>query len=61
MGDFNPSPKIRLRNFQYHKTSIYVSYLFVIIRTRPFHITTYRVNIWCYVNPTTMNRVKKII
>ena len=42
-------------------TYILVSYLFRIVRTRPMHLTTFRVNIWGYFIPTLINRVKYII
>ena len=46
---------------QYHEIYILVSYLFKIVRTRPMHLTTFRVNIWGYFIPTLINRVKYII
>ena len=46
---------------QYHKTYILVSYLSRIVRTRPMHLTAFRVNIWGYFVPTLINRVKYII
>ena len=42
-------------------TYILVSYLFRIVRTRPMHLTTFRVNICGYFIPTLINRVKYII
>ena len=37
------------------------SYLFRNVRTRPFKPSIYRVNIWCYFNPTPINRVNNAI
>ena len=42
---------------KYHEIFIQLSYLFKIVRTRPMHLTTFRVNIWGHFITTLINRV----
>ena len=62
-GYFNTTPINRVKYIisKFHETYIQLSYLFIIVRTRPMHLTIFRVNIWGYLIPTLINRVKYII
>ena len=52
---------IKMPYLQYYETYILVSYLFRIVRTRPMHLTTFRVKIRGNFIPTLKNRVRYII